>query len=105
MIIKRYTVTKFSGLFSLSEKAAITKFPVTEISFKDLASDKAKMRALEMGFSPAISFELIDGVEALNLGFDIAVPTRFEFWKVIEGETAKATIAIHMKEDFWNYRP
>lgn len=86
MIIERYTITEFSGLFSGT--AAITITPVTEISFKNLASDKAKMKALEIGFSPAVSFELLDGV-----------------WNVIEGETAKAIIAVHIKEDFWNYRP
>lgn len=106
MIIERYTITEFSGLFLGT--AAITTTPVTEISFKSLSSDKAKMRALEMGFSPAIFLPgPIDNTNCLNdpglLNFFASLACH-DYWFVIQGQTAEPITTILWKESFFDYR-
>lgn len=104
MITKKYTQTEFLGLFIGT--ASINIVDVTEITFENL-SEKGKIKALELGFSPAISLPCppdVDNVENPNLRDFLENLANSDYWLVIQSETAQPITAILWKESFFDYR-
>ena len=82
MIFKRYTITNFF----FGEKSRIYESKATEITFDNL-TEKGKLKALELGFSPAIS---------------LIVKNHYD-WQIISGETVCPIFFICPEEDFLTY--
>jgi hypothetical protein len=103
MIFNKYTETSFYGLFGFSGKASIVCTITTEITFSRL-SDKGKIKALEMGFSPAISLPNsvdTEELENLNLRNFLENLANSDLWLAIAGETAQPIVAILWSEPFF----